>query len=109
MFDYYALLRDPRWQKKRSEIMHRDDFSCVICGDNTSTLNVHHDYYIWGRKPWEYPDDSLRTLCEACHELCHSTCEHGELKCHIMDRYCFGTITFEGAKWLFRIHPLARA
>lgn len=26
-------------------------------------LNVHHHYYINGKKPWEYPDEALLTLC----------------------------------------------
>lgn len=66
---YWELLRDPRWQRKRLEIMERDDFKCRECGDGTTTLNVHHSYYAKSHKPWEYEDDSLRTLCEPCHEL----------------------------------------
>lgn len=69
MQDSYAdRLRDPRWQRLRLEVMQRDGFSCTLCGDSTSTLHVHHRYYERGRDPWEYPLDSLRTLCERCHE-----------------------------------------
>lgn len=32
-----------------------------------STLHVHHKYYEPGKKPWEYPDEALITLCESCH------------------------------------------
>ena len=64
---YADLLKDPRWQKKRLEIMKRDYFTCQSCGDDKSTLNVHHAYYENGKKPWEYPDDSLITWCEDCH------------------------------------------
>lgn len=64
---YIEKLRDPRWQKKRLEIMSRDDFSCQKCGDDSSTLNVHHGYYRTGNQPWEYPNSSLTTLCEDCH------------------------------------------
>lgn len=42
---YYEMLKDPRWQKKRLEIMERDEFACRDCGDKESTLNVHHTYY----------------------------------------------------------------
>lgn len=69
MKQYSELLRDPRWQKKRLEIMQRDDFACIECGDSESTLNVHHCYYQKGRMPWDYPDKSLITLCEPCHGL----------------------------------------
>lgn len=65
---YFELLKDPRWQKKRLKIMERDNFECVECGDAESTLNVHHGAYLKGKKPWEYPDEMLRTLCESCHE-----------------------------------------
>lgn len=34
-------------------------------------LNVHHTYYIKGRKPWEYGNDTLVTLCENCHKKRH--------------------------------------
>lgn len=29
---------------------------------------MHHGYYEKRKQPWEYPQDSLRTLCEECHE-----------------------------------------
>lgn len=64
---YADKLRDPRWQKKRLEIMERDGFACRECGDKDSPLNVHHGYYARGRSPWEYPDEHLKTLCEECH------------------------------------------
>ena len=65
---YSEKLRDPKWQKMRLEVMERDDFTCVQCGDSASTLNVHHCYYKYGRDPWEYEVDSLITLCETCHK-----------------------------------------
>lgn len=67
MKTYAEKLRDPRWQKKRLEIMKRDEFSCNGCGDAESTLNVHHHYYEKGKMPWEYPDSAFSTLCENCH------------------------------------------
>lgn len=65
---YSELLRDPKWQKMRLKVMERDDYRCQICFDAESTLNVHHCYYAYGKKPWEYPESSLLTLCESCHE-----------------------------------------
>jgi hypothetical protein len=64
---YSEKLKDPRWQKKRLEILQRDEFTCVKCGDNTSTLHVHHKAYHSG-DPWDTPDAHLVTLCEGCHE-----------------------------------------
>jgi hypothetical protein len=65
---YSEKLKDPRWQKKRLEILNRDEWACANCGNNTKTLHVHHRYYITGNEPWEYDSDVLVTLCEECHE-----------------------------------------
>ena len=64
--------KDPRWHKKRLEIMERDGFKCRACGSADITLNVHHAYYDKGKMPWEYPDRSLTTLCEDCHNRRHN-------------------------------------
>ncbi len=67
--DYSEKLKDPRWQKKRLEILERDEWTCQICQDSTSTLVVHHRKYLPNKDPWDYPDDLLVTLCENCHEV----------------------------------------
>ncbi len=64
-----AKYRDPRWQKKRLDILSRDEFTCQICYDTKSTLHVHHRMYgTPDCEPWDYPDFLLITLCETCHE-----------------------------------------
>jgi hypothetical protein len=68
---YYEKLKDPRWQKKRLEVMEYREFSCEICGDSTSTLNVHHKEYFKDHEPWEYQVGQLACLCESCHESTH--------------------------------------
>lgn len=65
---YSEKLRDPRWQRKRLEIMNRDDFRCQCCNSGTTTLNVHHRAYLKNRDPWDYQNHMLTTLCEPCHE-----------------------------------------
>lgn len=64
---YYQLLKDPRWQKKRLEILQRDCFTCQKCWKTDVTLHVHHISYTNGN-PWEIHDGALITLCENCHE-----------------------------------------
>lgn len=64
---YSEKLRDPRWQKKRLEILERDKWMCQMCGDEQSTLAVHHKRYLAGKEPWEYENHFLMTLCEECH------------------------------------------
>jgi len=67
MKTYSEKLKDPRWQRKRLEIMQRDGFACRGCSSKSETLNVHHTYYAPRMMPWDYPTDSLVTLCESCH------------------------------------------
>lgn len=64
---YWEKLKDPRWQRRRLEILQKADFSCGRCGDAESTLHVHHRIYRKKKQPWEYDDDELECLCEDCH------------------------------------------
>ena len=57
--------KDPRWQKRRLEIMKRDGFACVACGTESDELHVHHKRY--KGQPWEAKDDDMQTLCIKCH------------------------------------------
>lgn len=77
---YTELLRDPRWQRKRLEVMQRSDFACEECSDTTTTLNVHHTKYKKGRMPWEYEDAELLCLCEQCHAHRHGKAPPKERK-----------------------------
>lgn len=70
---YSQLLKDPRWQKRRLEIMQRDNFTCQICGHSDIPLHVHHVFYKDNIKPWEYEDKALITLCEDCHDAEHES------------------------------------
>lgn len=67
MSRYGELLKDPRWQRKRLEIMERDNFTCQRCGVMHVTLNVHHMWY--SKIPWDVPNSLLITLCEGCHKI----------------------------------------
>ena len=66
---YWEKFKDPRWQKKRLEVMNRAGFVCVRCGDSENTLNVHHRWYISGMEPWDYGTDQLECLCDMCHQM----------------------------------------
>lgn len=67
MSEYSESLRDPRWQRKRLEVLERDSFTCRECRSSDKTLNVHHLMYT-GRAPWMTPSFALLTLCEDCHK-----------------------------------------
>lgn len=69
---YMAKLRDPRWQKHKNEVLDRDGYTCTWCRaglEDGRNLQVHHGFYSRELEhPWEYPKESLFTLCERCHE-----------------------------------------
>lgn len=67
--NYSEKLKDPRWQKKRLEILSRDSFMCFLCSDETTTLHIHHEEYFSKTDPWDYPSEKLTTLCEHCHAV----------------------------------------
>lgn len=71
MSTYTELLRKPQWQKKRLEVLDRDGWACTCCQSETENLQVHHVIYEKGKKPWEYADHNLITLCESCHKAQH--------------------------------------
>lgn len=71
MATYWEKLKDPRWQRRRLEIMSLAEFQCVSCGADRVTLNVHHTIYRRGADPWDYADHELECLCEKCHEQNH--------------------------------------
>jgi len=89
---YSEELKDPRWQKKRLEIMTRDNWTCQICGDKRDSLQVHHKEYISNKKPWEYSNLFLITLCETCHSIIENSKEkHGKMDFKQMRTACFGS------------------
>ena len=67
MSKYTDKFKDPRWQKKRMDVLNRADFACEGCSSKDKTLHIHHGYYEYGLDPWDYDDSTLWCLCEECH------------------------------------------
>ena len=63
--------KSPKWQKKRLEILERDEFSCRECGSEEDTLHVHHYLYHKNKMLWEYDNIYLTTYCDPCHNYWH--------------------------------------
>jgi hypothetical protein len=78
---YAEKLKDPRWQRKRLEVLERDKWMCVECKSTILTLHVHHIKYTVDM-PWEEPIKHLTTLCEQCHEFEEQLKENAFLKKH---------------------------
>lgn len=68
---YSEKLKDPRWQKKRLEILERDKYICQECDIRWTEMHVHHKYYKRNTEPWEYDGDALVSLCDNCHRQTH--------------------------------------
>jgi 5-methylcytosine-specific restriction endonuclease McrA len=69
---YKEQLRDRRWQIKRTKILTRDNnecqnHNCKHKEDHRVLVEVHHLYYIDNTLAWDYPDDTLISLCSKCH------------------------------------------
>ena len=63
---YSDKLKHPKWQRKRLEILNRDNFKCTLCNDKETELHVHHEKYEKG-EPWDINNKYLTTLCKHCH------------------------------------------
>ncbi len=66
---YSDKLKNPKWQKKRLQILKRDNFTCCLCGDKETELHVHHNSY--KGNPWDIKNEELKTLCKHCHLIAH--------------------------------------
>lgn len=65
--NYRDKLKDPRWQRKRLEVLQRDSFTCCHCGDDKNELHIHHLKY--SGDPWEAEMDDMITVCRHCHSI----------------------------------------
>lgn len=71
---YAEKLQDPRWQKKRLEVLDRDNWICQLCGDKKTTLHIHHLKY--SKNPWDSHIDDLVCYCKHCHSVIEYNKEH---------------------------------
>lgn len=73
---YGDRLQDPRWQRKRLEIMKQSNFSCSLCECTDQELHIHHLRYAKDRgAPWDVDNSALLCLCADCHALMHVDAE----------------------------------
>jgi len=71
MKKYFDLLKNPKWLRKRKNIILRDGGKCTKCRSKIN-LQVHHIYYYTDKPdPWLYPNKYLITLCDNCHKDYH--------------------------------------
>lgn len=68
---YEEQLKDPRWLKKRKEVLDTKGYACAICGKKFD-LQVHHLEYKSGKMAWEYPMSNFVVLCRKHHKEIHN-------------------------------------
>jgi len=73
--DYIEKLKDPRWQKKRLEILNKYNWKCMHCGSTNKELHLHHRKYDKEKEPWEYKINDIFVLCKDCHFELHKAVE----------------------------------
>ena len=81
---YEQDLNDPRWKAVVKRIRYRDNDKCQKCGCRKRKgleMNVHHLHYYHNRKPWEYDESDLITLCRDCHREIHDEINFTRLGC----------------------------
>ncbi|WP_143016802.1 hypothetical protein [Dyadobacter soli] len=82
-FRDYSDIEVDRLIKSGSQIYTMNDMIDSETGYAGSTfseypiyLHVHHQYYIFGKYPWQYEESALTTLCNKCHIELH---EHSKI------------------------------
>ena len=72
-YQYSEKLKDIRWQQMRLKVFERDGWRCRVCDQSSKTIHAHHTYYDNNTEgPWDYPTETIITLCEQCHEKEHT-------------------------------------
>jgi len=83
--NYIKDLEDYRWIRKRNQILKRDNFTCQLC-ESKIKLVVHHKKYISGRRPWQYNNKHLITLCNECHKKEHTPLINAKIGNELLDK-----------------------
>ncbi len=60
---------DYGFSSRREAILHRDSYTCQLCGKKHTLLEVHH--IIWRSRGGSDDEDNLITLCHDCHDKIH--------------------------------------
>jgi len=90
--DFNKQLKSPKWQKKRLEILERDNYTCQCCGNKEEQLHVHHYVYRKNTDLWDYEDGYLVTFCNSCHEEWHWNNDFIKQKLCVPNLYTHGLL-----------------
>ncbi len=68
---YAEQINDSRWRDFASSIRRNRNF-CECCRRSDVVLQVHHLFYDFNRKLWEYDNGDVIVLCKSCHDEIHA-------------------------------------
>jgi 5-methylcytosine-specific restriction endonuclease McrA len=70
--NYNDYMQSPEWKEKRKVVLKRDQYLCQGCLQEKATQVHHLSYDHLGKEPLF----ELISICDSCHEQCHSQQQH---------------------------------
>ncbi len=67
---YRDQIASPEW-KEFSRSIRQTRGACEVCRQRKDGTQVHHIFYDFSRKLWEYGPDAVIVLCAECHRQMH--------------------------------------
>jgi hypothetical protein len=71
---HLSAYRSKDWHDFRAQVLKIDGYKCQSCfrsKNDDVILQVHHKQYFKDTKPWDYPFNTVETLCKGCHAEKH--------------------------------------
>ena len=89
MLEYNEYLKSPTWRRRRMKVIRRDNYECVVCGQQgkkvlrnmINYIDVHHETYKYfqSKNPQNEIDHCI-TICRKCHEGLHMTLKYLKIR-----------------------------
>lgn len=68
---YTEQLQTKEWHDFSQRVRARFHGACVVCRRKDVATQVHHKFYDFNRKVWEYDEDEVMLVCAGCHDRLH--------------------------------------
>lgn len=85
----FKILNGGKTQYSSPEKLDSNKFTLGLT-DMPINLEIHHEYYILGKLPWEYRDEALITVCRECHQEIHDNKKIDVWDENMLKKYEFG-------------------
>lgn len=85
--------RDEQWIIFARKIRRDAGNACEQCRRSDVTTQVHHKYYVKGRRAWQYQRNEVTLLCVSCHEQMHEQLQQ-------FRKYVFGKLNHQSFRIL---------